>query len=214
MKCQLSMCTAPSLCWSLDTLFSLGKTPLEPRDVRNSVINAIMKTKKKKEEKKKSCCLQQGEDNDGRADRGAEGCIVRWLRSETGLSFEPPPPPPSPLNSEPFSKQQLWNKSRFTAILSFLYLSVNRGFYRTMAQFSLFCLRRRGGLRVSYQSARVIHLQVIKKKNLIFWKRFVCSGGKAPRRRGRCVVNKGSYVSNAINRGHLKTLHDCRHLII
>lgn len=45
MKCQASICTVAFLCWSLDTLFSVGKTLLEPRDVSYAVINAIMKMK-------------------------------------------------------------------------------------------------------------------------------------------------------------------------
>lgn len=45
MKCQLSICTVPFLCGRLDTLFPMGKTRPEPRDMSYAVINAIMKMK-------------------------------------------------------------------------------------------------------------------------------------------------------------------------
>lgn len=112
-----------------------------------------------------------------------------------------------------FTKQRLWEKSFF-----FFYCFP---FQRTalsedtrmlplwMAQFP-FLFPKRGGLCLSYDSARVIHFQVIKK--LVYWKRLPAQVAKPVQ--ARRIVNKGSYVSNAINRGHLKTLHDCRHLII
>lgn len=74
----------------------------------------------------------------------------------------------------------------------------------------LFCSFSKG-IPLLYGSARLIHLQVIKRKPYLL-KALGCSGGEACAERH--VVNKASYISNAINRGHLRSLHDCRHRII
>lgn len=76
MKCQPSICTVAFLCRSPDTLFSAGKTPLEPRDPSYVVINAMM-------EMKIAVVANPKNDKGERVNPGGGRRVVRWPPSES-----------------------------------------------------------------------------------------------------------------------------------
>ena len=107
-------------------------------------------------------------------------------------------------------------KHFMACIVFFLFYSRPLLAFQRMAQSVLFCCQVEEETRSSRSTPpRVIHLHVIKKLLVAESSQAAQVLPKIPRRRVRRVVNKNAgYISNAINRGQLKTLHDCRHLIV
>ena len=159
MKCQPSICTVLFLCGGLDMMFSMGKTLVEPRDMSYAVINAIMKMKiavvATRKRQWTACELKEEEDS-------LLGDCVRRPRG---------PPRPSRGSTVYLSVRGISPKQIcFTAsLISCILFQTTASFFSGWHNFP-FCFQKKGGgLRFSYDSARVIHLRVIKK--LVFWKR-------------------------------------------
>lgn len=158
MKCQLSICTVPFLCGRLDTLFPMGKTRPEPRDMSYAVINAIMKMKiavVATGRRQWEACEPKEEEDSSLGDRARRLCG-----------------PPRPLCGarQCFPGSSISGTNMFYCSLRSLYSAPdNCELFQWMAQFPFLFSDKGGGLRFSYDSARVIHLRVIKK--LVFWKR-------------------------------------------